>query len=164
MATDVYMQVDGIKGESSDSKHQGWIEISSVHWGVHQPRSATASTSGGHTSERAELKDVSFYKLCDTSSPILMQQCAAGKTIPKIVFEFMRADGDGKPITYFQMELKNVIISGIEPSIEPGGTLGEFVSLKYARVTWKYTAQKIAGGAGGSTVGGWDVSTNTIAA
>ena len=25
MATDVYLQIDGIKGESQDSAHQGWI-------------------------------------------------------------------------------------------------------------------------------------------
>ena len=30
MAIDVYLQIDGIKGESADSAHQGWIELSSV--------------------------------------------------------------------------------------------------------------------------------------
>ena len=37
MAIDVYLQIEGIKGESADSKHQGWIEVSSAQWG----RSAT---------------------------------------------------------------------------------------------------------------------------
>lgn len=52
MALDVYLQIDGIKGESADSAHQGWIEVTSAHWGVTQPRSATASTGGGHSAER----------------------------------------------------------------------------------------------------------------
>ena len=26
MAIDVYLQIDGIKGESTDDRHQGWIE------------------------------------------------------------------------------------------------------------------------------------------
>lgn len=52
MALDVYLQIDGIKGESADSGHQGWIELTSVHWGVSQPKSPTASTAGGHTAER----------------------------------------------------------------------------------------------------------------
>jgi hypothetical protein len=30
MAIDVYLQIDGIKGESQDSGHQGWIELSSA--------------------------------------------------------------------------------------------------------------------------------------
>jgi type VI secretion system secreted protein Hcp len=28
MALDMYLQIDGIKGESADSAHQGWIEVS----------------------------------------------------------------------------------------------------------------------------------------
>jgi type VI secretion system secreted protein Hcp len=63
MAIDVYLQIDGIKGESGDSKHPGWIECESVGWAVTQPRSATASTGGGHTAERAELTEISFTKL-----------------------------------------------------------------------------------------------------
>jgi type VI secretion system secreted protein Hcp len=46
MAVDVYLQIDGIKGESMDSGHQGWIEVTSAQWGVKQPKSATASTAG----------------------------------------------------------------------------------------------------------------------
>jgi type VI protein secretion system component Hcp len=53
MAIDVYLQIDGIKGESQDDKHKDWIEVTGVHWGIHQPRSATASTGGGHTAEPA---------------------------------------------------------------------------------------------------------------
>jgi type VI secretion system secreted protein Hcp len=49
MAIDAYLQIDGIKGESQDSSHQGWIELLSAEWGVLQPKSATASTAGGHT-------------------------------------------------------------------------------------------------------------------
>ncbi len=52
MAIDVYLQIDGIKGESMDDKHKDWIECLSVNWSVLQPRSATASTGGGHTAER----------------------------------------------------------------------------------------------------------------
>jgi type VI secretion system secreted protein Hcp len=37
------------------------------------------------------------------------------------------------------------------------------VSLKFSKVKWKYTQQKIAGGVGGSTVGGWDLATNEVA-
>jgi type VI secretion system secreted protein Hcp len=164
MAIDVYLQIDGIKGESQDDKHQGWIECQSVRWGVFQPKSATASTAGGHTAERAELKEISFLKAADLSSPLLLQHCAMGKTLPKAKFEFMRADGQGQPIKYFEIELENVLIGGVEPSIEPGTILDEHVSLKFSKVKWKYTQQKIGGGVGGSTIGGWDLAANKVAA
>ena len=113
MAVDAYLQIDGIKGESADSNHVGWIEIINASWGVKQPRSATASTAGGHTAERCEHKSISLSKLADLASPILMQTCSAGRTIPKVKLEFMRADSDGKPIKYYEVELDNVIVGSI---------------------------------------------------
>ena len=52
MAIDVYLQIEGIKGESQDSAHQGWFECTAVHWSIERPRSATSSTAAGHTAER----------------------------------------------------------------------------------------------------------------
>jgi type VI secretion system secreted protein Hcp len=164
MALDVYLQIGGIKGESQDDKHKDWIEVTGVHWAVHQPRSATASTGGGHTTERAELSDVSFSKLTDLSSPILMQTCAMGKTIPKAKIEFFRADGAGTRVNYFVVELENVLVGMVKPHL--GGDesyLSETVNLKYSKIKWTYTQQKIGGGAGGATVGGWDLAANKIA-
>src|SRR3569833_3109534 len=117
MAIDVYLQIDGIKGESNDDKHKDWIECASVQWGIAQPKSATASTGGGHTAGRAELEEISFAKMADLSSPILMQSCASGKTIPKAKFEFMRADADGQRVKYFEMELENVLVGQVNPHI-----------------------------------------------
>lgn len=75
----------------------------------------------------------------------------------------MRADGDGVPISYFQITCTNVIISAIHPGIEAGSLLREQICLKFSKVNWKYTQQKIGGGAGGSTVGGWDLAANKVA-
>ncbi|PWF45091.1 Hcp family type VI secretion system effector [Massilia glaciei] len=160
MAIDVYLQIDGIKGESTDSVHKDWIECSSVNWAISQPKSATASTGGGHTAERCEHSDISFSKVSDMSSPILMATCSAGKTIPKAKLVFLRADGKGERIKYFEIELENVLISHIAPSVSSGDILSESVSLKFSRVKWKYSQQKTAGGSGGNTAGGWDLATN----
>jgi type VI secretion system secreted protein Hcp len=163
MAIDVYLQIDGIKGESMDDKHKDWIECTSVNWGVSQPRSATASTGGGHTAERCEHQEVVFTKLADLASPILLQTCSAGKTIPKAKLEFMRADGQGERIKYFEIELENVLIGSIKPKVEEGSIIQEQVGLKFSKIKWKYTQQKVTGGAGGNTSGGWDLATNKIA-
>lgn len=164
MAIDVYLQIDGIKGESQDSAHQGWIEVTGINWGVHQPRSATASTGGGHTAERAELSDISFSKLSDLSSPILLQTCATDRTIPKAKVEFFRADGNGTRVKYFEIELENILIGTFRPHLGGDETyLSEIVNLKYSKIKWKYSQQKIGGGSGGNTAGGWDLATNKVA-
>lgn len=164
MAIDVYLQIEGIKGESGDAGHQGWIECQSVSWSLHQPKSATASTGGGHTAERAELSEVSIHKLADLASPILAQHCAMGKTIPKAKIEFMRADGNGSPVKYYEVELENIIVAHVAQGVAGGDVMTESIGLKFSRVKWKYCQQKIAGGAGGHTVGGWDCASNRVAA
>lgn len=162
MAIDVYLQIDGIKGESSDGAHKDWIECSSVQWEVLQPKSATASSSGGHTAERCEHTPITVSKLADLATPLLLQNCSSGKTIPKAKFEFMRADGKGERIKYFEIELVNVLISSVTPSVSEGDILKETVGLKYSQVKWKYVQQKISGGSGGNTSGGRDLSTNKV--
>lgn len=162
MATDAYLRIDGIKGESNDEDHAGWIEVSSVQMGVLQPRSATASTAGGHTAERCEHRSITLTKLADLSSPILMQTCSAGRTIPKAKLEFMRADSQGERVKYYEVELENVLIGSVNQALHAGDILYETLALKFSRVKWKYTQQKIAGGTGGNTSGGWDLSSNRI--
>ena len=163
MAIDVYLQIDGIKGESGDDKHRDWIECTSAQWGVTQPKSATASTGGGHTAERCEHKEIALTKLADLSSPVLLQTCSSGKTIPKAKFEFMRADGQGERVKYFEIELENVLIGSVNPSVNEGDFMHETVGLKFSKAKWKYTQQKIGGGAGGNTSGGWDLASNKVA-
>ena len=162
MAIAVYLQIDGIKGESLADRHRGWIECKSVSWELHQPRSATTSTGGGHTAERCEHGDIVVAKLADLASPILLQNCSTGRTLPKARIEFMRADGLGDRVKYFEIELENVLIGGVSPSVREGDILSEYVALKYSRIKWKYIQQQIAGGSGGNVAGGWDLSANKI--
>lgn len=162
MAIDAYLQIEGIKGESTDEKHKDWIEVAHVVSAVHQPRAESVSTAGGHTSGRASLSDLTFKKLTDMSSPILKQHCAMGKTIPKARLEFMRADGDGKPICYYKIELENLMISGITSDSGSGGIMTEMVHIAYAKIKWTYVKQDIRGGVGGSTAGGWDAAANKV--
>lgn len=163
MAIDVYLNLGDIKGESTDDTHKGWIECESVHWSLHQPKSATASTAGGMTAERVELSDITFTKICDLASPILAQTCAMGKTLSKARFEFFRADGQGTRVKYYEVELENVIISQVAQAVAAGAGMVDSIGLKFSKAKWKYTQQKVAGGAGGNTAGGWDLAGNRVA-
>jgi len=162
MASDAYLKIEGINGESEDERHRNWLEVSNVTYAVYQPRADVVSTAGGHTTGRADLYPISFTKLADLASPVLLQTCATGKTIPKAAFEFLRADGDGKAITYFKIELENVMIASITPDSGEGGIITERVQLAYAKIKWHYTRQSIRGGAQGNTSGSWDCSAHKV--
>lgn len=68
-----------------------------------------------------------------------------GKTIPKAKLDFMRADGDGKPVKYYEVELDNVIIANVDQMVSQGSILHDNIGLRYSKVKWKYTQQKIGG-------------------
>lgn len=162
MASDAYLKIEGINGESDDERHRNWIEVNNVVYAVHQPRATVLSTAGGHTSGKADLFPITFQKLADTSSPLLLQTCATGKTIPKAMFEFMRADGEGKPIPYFRIELENLMIATMAPDSGDGGIIVERVQIAFAKIKWNYVKQSIRGGSQGNTSGGWDCSANKV--
>lgn len=163
MAIDVCLQLDGIRGESSDARHKSWIECESMQWAVEQPKSASSSTAGGHSVERCVHRQIVVRKLSDLATPILLQTCSMGRTIPQGRIELMRADGNGDRVLYFEIELENILIGDIFPEIHPGEVMSEHLGLKYSKVKWRYARQKVSGGVAGLTVGGWDLATNRIA-
>jgi type VI secretion system secreted protein Hcp len=61
------------------------------------------------------------------------------------------------------VELENVLIAHNAPSFDGGDVPGESLGLKFSKVKWRYTQQKIGGGTSGNTAGGWDLASNRIA-
>ncbi len=92
-----------------------------------------------------------------------MELAAQGKTIPKAKLEFFRADGSGA-LKYYEVMLENVLVSSSKKSWGGSGLVLDQFTLHYAKITEKYTQQKIGGGAGGNTSGGWDLAANKTAA
>ena len=159
---DIYVKFGNpaIKGESQDKDHADWIEVSSWSHSIIQPRSATASTAGGHTSERAEHGEMVFVKDLDVVSPLMYQHSSGGTTFDEVTIDFLRADGEGNRVKYLEVKLKYCIIASISPSVVSEGLPTESFSLKYAAVQWKYTQQKVGGNQGGVSQGAWSLTKN----
>lgn len=158
MASDIYLQLKGIDGESTDKGHEKWMEIESFSWGVQQSASSRASTAGGATSARADFGDLSVVKMMDSASPNIYLACASGQHIDEVTVDMMRSGGADK-VKYMEIKLKDVIISSV--SLGGGGNSipVETLSLNYGEINWTYTQQKRAGGAGGgNVVAGWDLA------
>jgi type VI secretion system secreted protein Hcp len=162
MAFDAFLKVEGIPGESTDDKHADWIEILSYSAGVSQTASASASSGGGASAERADFQDFSVVKTLDKASPKLAVACADGTHIPTVTLELCRAGGD--KLKYMEYKLGNCIVSSCRPGGSSGGaeTLPlEEVSFNYGKIEWTYTQQQRADGSGGGQVaGGWDLEKN----
>jgi type VI secretion system secreted protein Hcp len=81
MATDYFLDIDGIKGEATDKTHAGKIQLLSFGWGASNTGSFATNSGGG--AGKATFSDFSFAMNINKASPELMLSCATGKHIAK---------------------------------------------------------------------------------
>ncbi len=159
MAVDMYIKIDGIKGEAQDDKHKGEIDVLAWSWGMSQ--SGTLHMGGGGGGGKANFQDLSFTKWCDKASPELMLKCASGEHIKDATL-FVRKAGGKKPIEYLTYKLTTLIVT----SVSAGGSGGEEkltenVTLNFAKISIDYQEQDDKGAAQGGKINfGWDIPKN----
>ncbi len=161
-----------IQGEVRDEifKQKKAIEVHSWVHKIVQPKSATASTSGGHSSERCEHGEMIFTKEIDKASPQLWMAASAGTIYTLVKISFFRAVGGSNTTgvqkndrqEYLTITLRNVLISHVNSAVTSEGIPGEEFGLKYSAVKWEYRESKIDGVANNSVdrTGQWDLALN----
>ena len=140
MAIDYFVEIDGIKGESKDSKHTEQIDVLSFSWGAHQP--GTFANGSGGTGGKVAMSDFSFTMQTCAATPDLMKACASGKHIAKAVLYCRKSTGDGGQAEYMTWTFSPIIIS----SYQTGGSSGaeipiDSVTVNYGKVKVEYKKQ-----------------------
>jgi len=159
MAVDMFLKLDGIKGESKDKDHKDEIHIESWSWGLSQ--AGNFSVAGGGGAGKVNVHDISITKYLDVSSPKLMARCADGGHIASGLLTVRKAGGD-KPVEYLKVTLTDLLVSGVQHSGSGSSDLVmESLSLNFAKFKVEYQLQdeKGKGSPGGEM--GWDVKANT---
>ena len=150
MATNFFLALDSISGESTDSAHTNQIQVLSWSHSFNQPTSPTRSSAGSGTVEQANHADFSITKYIDSATDDLLKACWSGKQIATGTFTAYRSDGSGDGVNYLEIDFANVIVSNYSISGGTGDIPVETVTLSYSKVTYKYTPQKQADGTGGA--------------
>jgi type VI secretion system secreted protein Hcp len=162
MAFDCFIKIAGIEGESTDDKHEKWIEVLSYSHGVAQTASGSSSSGGARSSQRCDIQDFSIVKTLDKASPKLALACCKGDHIKTINIELCRATGDKQK--YMEYVLSDAIVSSVRPggSAQGGETLPlEEVSFNFGKIEWIYTVtDHKTGKASGDVKTHWDLTTN----
>jgi type VI secretion system secreted protein Hcp len=157
MAVDMFLKLDGIKGESKDHKHKDEIHIESFSWGMSQ--TGVSGTGGGGGAGKVAIHDISITKYVDKSSTALMLACCNGKHIKDGLITVRKA-GE-KPLEYLKIKLADILVSSVQDAGHGGGDLlSESVGLNFSKFEIEYQEQNEQGGAAGSYPMGWDVKAN----
>lgn len=157
---DYFLKVDGAEGESPDAKHKGEIEVVSFSWSVTQL--GTSAHGGGAGAGKASFQDFHFVKRYDKASPKLMQKCAGGDHIPKVVLTCRKAGKDQQEylkVTFSDVLVSNYSIGGSGDDAKSVVPLDQ-ISLNFSKVEAEYKEQKSDGTLGGTTKAGWDLKQN----
>jgi type VI secretion system secreted protein Hcp len=141
MAFDAFLKIDGIPGESNDSKHKDEIEVLSFSFGI----------SRQNERGRPSIADFSIVKTVDTASPLLFDAACQGDSIKSALFTARKA-GE-KQQEFIKITFEEVIISSVQHSGAPGtdGVPMESVSLDFRSLEMEVFKQKEDGSIGGST-------------
>jgi type VI secretion system secreted protein Hcp len=158
MATDFFLNIDGIPGESKDKTHSNEIDVMSWSWGATQ--SGGFAYGGGGGAGKVSMQDFHFTMKVNKSTPKLILHCANGTHIPKAVLTIRKAGKEQQE--FLRYTFSDLLVS----SYQTGGSEGtdiptESVSLNYSKMEVEYKEQAQDGTLGGAVKSHWDMKTNT---
>lgn len=152
-SVDMFLELDGIKGESKDEKHKGEIEILSFSWGASNPGSG--SYGGGGGAGKVSISDLSVTKPIDQSSTQLFVDAATGKHIKDATLTLRKkSSGDGEPLEFLKIKLQDILVSSVQQAGNGSSERPtESVSLNFTKIEIAYQSED-----GGPVVtGGYDI-------
>ncbi len=145
---DYFLKLDGVEGESQDSKHKGEIEIESFSWGA--VNMGTASHGGGMGAGRVQMQDFNFTMRVNKSSPTLMLMCATGTHIKSAILVCRKAGKDQQE--YLKVVFNDLLVSSYQTN--GTGAAGvipmDSIALNFSKVEFEYKEQKPDGSLGGT--------------
>jgi type VI secretion system secreted protein Hcp len=156
MATDYFLKLDGIEGESSQKGHENQIDLLSWSWS--ESNSGSSAEGGGSGSGKVNMSDFSFAMKINKASPHLFKHCASGTHIKEGTLTCRRAGKEPRP--YLTIKFTDCLVS----SFSTGGSQGDEVptdsiSLNFSKIEYSYSPQKNDGTLGTAIPAGYDLKT-----
>jgi type VI secretion system secreted protein Hcp len=156
---EIFLQVDGIDGESQDSAHPNTIELLTVSTNVFQQGLNLAGTGAG--AAKTQFNPITVAKQVDKTSPALFVACATGKHIKTATIFIRNSQTAGTPVDFFKIILTDVLVSSITSDAERDSDyISEKVTLSFSKIEWDFTPVNGDGLPQTPVKGGFDVKLN----
>ena len=155
---DYFLKLEGVPGESGDSKHKGEIDLESWSWG--ETQSGTHAGGGGGGAGKVSMQDFHFVMKMNKASPILFLKCAGGDHIPKAVLTCRKAGGQQQE--YLLITMSDLLVSSYQTGGSAHGDVvpTDQISLNFTKIEIDYKEQDSKGQLMGATKAGWNVKEN----
>lgn len=158
----IFVNFDGIKGESSDPAHKEWMDVLTCNYDITRAITSETSTRGDRESSNAKIQDLVITKYTDSATPktFLESCCGTGKDV---TIHFTKSGNGGGADIYLELSLKNALISGYSFSgkTQSVNRPHETITLSFVEMEIKYTPYDEDGNALAPLSVGFDTATNT---
>ena len=157
MASNIYIKIPGISGESTVEKYKEQIEALTFSYSCFQPISETPSGSI-HTTGRANHGTFNFSKFTDTSSTDICSAMWSGKTIPSATITAVTNNGDDV-IEYLTITLTNIVFCNYSLQGSGDSISSEEISIGFSKINVEYHIQSPEGMQLGVKSAEWNLAT-----
>lgn len=158
---DYFIKIDGIDGESTDSSHRNWLQVTSWQWGIGEPMDKSTPKLMDKATPKLfnSFQELQITKAYDKSSPKIFMAAVKGERIKEIVLTTRQS---GTTEDYLKITMNEVMVSSYTTG---GGSTDarpvESISFNYAKIKIEYKPQDPATGTPGEPVtAGWDLKKN----
>lgn len=157
----VHLSIDGIRGESSDVGHKGWLDLDELEWGSRRRITSHTSTKDDRESANAEITELSFVRRMDSASPSLFLAACCGRGVSMVIHLSKTGAGSGAD-TFVEYRLSNALISSYHmlASGQANRRPVERVTVSFSALDLRYTPYDEDGAPLAPIAVGFDTSTN----
>ena len=142
----IWFEGGGIKGECTDPKQPGWLEVTSTQ--LDQFRGASiGSATGGAGAGKVTFNPFTITRKVDKASPKLFEAATKGKHFSNVTIEMRKAGGGQQE--YLVIKLQDVLISSYRTGGPRGEGPEESMTLNFTHVAFQNSPGPPPAGEGG---------------
>jgi type VI secretion system secreted protein Hcp len=158
MASDFFLKIDGIPGESADSKHKGEIDVLSYSFGATQTGSFAYGGGGG--AGKVQFQDFHFTMKMSKATPKLFLACANGEHIKSALLTARKAGKEQQE--FYIVKFTDILVSSYQTGGAGGGdeVPTESISFNFTKMEMEYKEQKGDGTLAGGIKAHYDAKIN----
>jgi type VI secretion system secreted protein Hcp len=157
-AIDYFIKLDGIEGESTDSKHKNEIDVESWSWGA--THSGGTRPGGGAGAGKVSVQDFHFVMRLNKASVGLARACVTGRHIKEATLSARKAGkGQQDHLTY---KFYDILVSSYQTGADEETDVlpTDAVSLNFAKIEVAYRPQKTDGSLAAAVTFKYDLKAN----
>lgn len=157
---DCFMKIDGVDGDSQDSRHPHEIVVKSFSWAENSAGSGMQSVGMG--SGRVNMQDFHFTMASGLASPGLMARVAQGTHLKGAVLTCRRAGG--KQSDFSRWTFSDVMVTSFQTGwpVASDELPLDTVTLNFIRIEYNFIPLHADGTSGAPVAMCWDLKTNSV--